>query len=333
MFIASGLSFDSLPRLRSFLDSSPAASEAIGGLVKIRGVRFDDGLGDEASPPQPGDLYHVLLGLAKLITPLHVGNKKQSNVALQLDLAQGANDGLLKVIVATRNKCGVAAGSPLVIDYGMEYDHDIVAEQVAATGRDPKRLKGLLDKYFTKLGERVPDGGSSPGTSQGLSPVKPPPGASQGSVEEAPSPNLKRCLPPASPADTPPTKRAHSDGADGEAQGSLVHTQASAGATPTHDERLEPKEPEAQAVTPKPEKNAVAETETSEVVIGKADKPFRMCLMWDPEAQKASLVAQEPLSSNKKVPPLTLLAYTNAGKAPFVGAAALAGWWWQWWWW
>ena len=331
VFIASGLSFDSLPKLRTFLGSSQAASEAIGGLVKIRGVRFDDGLGDNASPPQPGDLYHVILGLAKLVTPLHVSKRKHSNITLHLDLAQGANDGLLKVIVATRNKCGVAAGSPLVMDYGMEYDHDIVAEQVAATGRDPKRLKGLLDNYFAKLSAVASDGLPSPGSTPVSSPAKPAPAASQGSSgEEKPSPHNKRRVTFDKPGETPQPSRkaakkrksalkAHNDDGSGSAlkahddDGSDCPSQEeAAGETPTQGEEVIVDEP-----TPQPE--AKDDSVTSEVVIGNVDKPFKMCLVWDTETQEASLMAQEPLSGNKKIAPLTFLAYTIEGKAPFVG--------------
>ena len=339
VFNASGLSFDSLPKLRTFLGSSQAASEAIGGLVKIRGVRFDDGLGDDASPPQPGDLYHVILGLAKLVTPLHMSKKKHSNITLHLDLAQGANDGLLKVIVATRNKCGVAAGSPLVMDYGMEYDHDIVAEQVAATGRDPKRLKGLLDNYFAKLSAVASDGLPSPGSTPVSSPAKPAPAASQGSSgEEKPSPHNKRRVsfdkpaPAASQGQGSSRKaakkrksalKAHDDDGSGSAlkahndDGSECPSQEeAAGETPTQGEEVIVDEP-----TPKPEEKD--DSVTSEVVIGNVDTPFKMCLVWDTEAQEASLVAQEPLSGNKKIAPLTFLAYTIEGKAPFVGVKKL----------
>ena len=113
-------------------------------------VRIDNVMLDDADTV--GSLYFVMTGVGRYLqhyAPL----KKYPNAILVVDTSAGVNDGLVNLVVRTRNKCGVAPGTPLVINYGMEYDHEGVGAVVGQP--DPKRARGLLQMFFDKLGREA----------------------------------------------------------------------------------------------------------------------------------------------------------------------------------
>ena len=83
----SGLTFDSLEKLSSFLHSGESTKDFINAMVRVDGVHLSD-----ANPPKVGPLYHVLTGFGRLVKPYHP-MKKYPNTQLKVDPASGPNDG------------------------------------------------------------------------------------------------------------------------------------------------------------------------------------------------------------------------------------------------
>ena len=130
-----GLAYDTVDRLRTFLNTDPEGvnTDFVSSLVRIDNVILGE---DE----KRGSLFFALTGVGRFLqhyAPL----KKAPNCVLAVDTSVGVNDGLLSLVVRTRNKGGVAAGSPLVINYGMDYDHDAVGGECWAA--EPEARKGL----------------------------------------------------------------------------------------------------------------------------------------------------------------------------------------------
>ena len=65
--------------------------------------------------------WRVLTGAARYVRHYHPV-RKAPNCVLTVDASAGANDGLLKLVVKTGNRLGIAKGQPIVLDYGEGYD-------------------------------------------------------------------------------------------------------------------------------------------------------------------------------------------------------------------
>ena len=67
----------------------------------------------------------------------------------------GAGDGFLQLEVKTRNARGIAPHSPLVANFGLEWDGDTAA---GSTESEPaaKKMKGALDQYFISKAAACP---------------------------------------------------------------------------------------------------------------------------------------------------------------------------------
>ena len=126
-----GLTFDSIDKLRRFIESS--GKEFLAPIIRLDNVHLDD-----QSPPKVGSLYHVVTGAGKYIRH-YASCRKTSNLRLEIDTSKGINDGLVKVRVCTRTKVGIAQGSPLLLNFGQDYDHDAIAKAVADEGNQPKK--------------------------------------------------------------------------------------------------------------------------------------------------------------------------------------------------
>ena len=83
----------------------------------------------------------------------HVG-AKLANVVLSVDLTAGTGDGFVQLIAKTRNRSGIAAGSVILLNFGVDYDHAAVTRVLADDAQQPKRIRTMLDAYFKKLGEQ-----------------------------------------------------------------------------------------------------------------------------------------------------------------------------------
>ena len=99
-------------------------------------------------------VYVVPIGIGKHLHHFAGIRKQGPNVQLVVDVGAGANDGFLAMQVRTRNRCGIAPGQPIVVNFGLEYDPDeraaTKAELMADSPNSTKR-KGILDHYFDQL--------------------------------------------------------------------------------------------------------------------------------------------------------------------------------------
>jgi len=158
LFPLRGLLFDTLAGLESFL-SEGGCKVLADRLVRVDGVEMDDS--DSVS-----SLYMVMTGLGRFLRHFAGVRRSGPNAVIMVNCGTGAGDGFLSVAVSTRNRQGIAAHSPVVINYGNEYDLMFKADTEEP---ESKRFCGALEKYFQKAVEeaRVADektGGVSPGT-------------------------------------------------------------------------------------------------------------------------------------------------------------------------
>ena len=135
--------------MRSFLEASEEHKSLQTMIVKITGLLLSsDGTTVDG---ETTTWYRVLTGAGRYVRHYSEVGKKQPNTALVLRTANGINDDLVELVVKTHNKCGISAGNPLLLDYGLTYDHHRVKEAVKGEP-DAKRFKGILEGYFAKLG-------------------------------------------------------------------------------------------------------------------------------------------------------------------------------------
>ncbi len=141
-----GLTFDSKAKLKEFLHAGDVNKCLSSNMCQINGLVMSD-----EQPPKLGSLFRVFTGLGRFVRP-YGALKKSPNVALVVNPGEGVNDGLVTLVVRTKNKGGVARGTPLVLNYGMEFDHDLADSMATSGSPETKRFRGLLAQYFTKLG-------------------------------------------------------------------------------------------------------------------------------------------------------------------------------------
>ena len=112
----------------------------------------------------PKTFYGILVGVAGEVMAPSQGQR--ANVELVLAPAQGLNPDLVKLVVKTRNKQGVAKGTELLLDYGDAFD---VTLPVLASGVQVPML-GPMDQYMKvssasrgadEVPEGEPDGGAT----------------------------------------------------------------------------------------------------------------------------------------------------------------------------
>ena len=156
-----GAIFTSLSKATSFL-RSPGNGFMSSSVVKIPGV---------AVHGEPTNLFVVLTGAARFCAD-YVGQRRFPNVSFHFDASAGASPQMLRLKVSTPSGCGVAAGQPLLLAYGQEYDHEWKNPEP-----EQKRFKGALDALFAQAAEAAQQ--SSPAkreTKETSTPVSPPVG-------------------------------------------------------------------------------------------------------------------------------------------------------------
>ena len=130
----------------------------------------------------PKTFYGVLVGIAgEVMAP---SQSQRANVELVLAPTQGLNPDLVKLVVKTRTKQGVAKGTELLLDYGDAFD---VTLPVLASGAQGKML-GPMDQYMKKVSrdaEQAPQGPQGP-------PAKDVHGIGARAEEESQEPEAKR---------------------------------------------------------------------------------------------------------------------------------------------
>ncbi len=63
---------------------------------------------------------------------------------LSCSLAAGAGDGFSQLVVKTRNMSGIAAGSPILLNHGMDCDHGAVAQVLSDDAAQPQKIRTML---------------------------------------------------------------------------------------------------------------------------------------------------------------------------------------------
>ena len=312
-----GLAYDSVETLRSFLNSNPSGRELVGGLVRIDGVQHET-LGDEGSASQSlGDfspsapkfapIYFVMTGIGRYVRHYAQAGAKQANAVLSCNLGAGAGDGLVQLVVKTRNRSGIAAGSPVLLNFGMDYDHSVVSRVFAEEASQPKRLRTMLDAYFKRLGERdAQEAAAASGEGAAL--------AIDAASVATPAPA------PATPTQVP--------------RPSAVVPETPM-PTPTQIPMLPAPTPTTLAITtPPPAPTAISPVELKllpgEAVVGEISQPFAAKLVHKGGsspggASSIRLAAAVQLPGNKKVPPNTVLAVAKEGTMTTPADAAAAG--------
>ena len=139
--LVTGLLYDSVASLTTFL-SHGGNRVLVDRLVEIRGL----GLADETV----GSLYMAITGVARYLRHYLGVRRGGPNAVLMVQTGNGCGDGLVKCVVQTRNGVGIAAKSPVVINYGNEYDINVATMAAASDEGDAKRFRGVLDEYFKK---------------------------------------------------------------------------------------------------------------------------------------------------------------------------------------
>ena len=136
-----GLLYDSVASLTTFL-SHGGNRVLVDRLVDIRGLGFAD--------DTEGSLYMAITGVARYLRHYLGVRRGGPNAVLMVQTGMGCGDGLVKCVVQTRNGVGIAAKSPVVINYGNEYDINVATMAAASDEGDAKRFRGVLDEYFRK---------------------------------------------------------------------------------------------------------------------------------------------------------------------------------------
>jgi hypothetical protein len=314
-----GLLFDSMERLTAFFHTNDCGKEFLGNVVKIEGIHEEDTTAQasagSAALMRATSMYFVITGIGRFFRHYATSGKQVPNVALSVNVAAGAGDGLLQVIVRTRNRCGVALGSQLVLNYGMEYDHQAVAKSEAAASQSPKRLRGLLDSFFAKLG---PHDGPQAAAAVGESSAAAAAGAAALALADAAAkltdPSAAGATAtqavqpaPADPAAVPQTGSGASAAVlqTGSGASAAVLQTGSAGSAAVPESGGQHSAPA-----------ATLTLASGEEVINEIKAPLHLAVVF---GKQIRLAAMTPLEGNKKLPPRTLLATTSNGT---IGATA-----------
>ena len=139
-----GLLYDSVASLTTFL-SHGGNRVLVDRLLEIRGL----GMADDTEGSL-GSLYMAVTGVARFLRHYLGVRRGGPNAVLMVQTGMGCGDGLVKCVVQTRNGVGIAAKSPVVINYGNEYDINVATMAAASDEGDAKRFRGVLDEYFRK---------------------------------------------------------------------------------------------------------------------------------------------------------------------------------------
>jgi hypothetical protein len=126
------LLYSDIRTLSEFLNGAGAAL-ADGTLVKLTNLLT--ATGDTMA------MYAVMVGVCTYARDFR-GKRARANAFLRVRPNIGANDGVLQLVVNTRNGCGIAAGSDILCDFGENYTPTSVPTSMLAGG---KRFRGALD--------------------------------------------------------------------------------------------------------------------------------------------------------------------------------------------
>ena len=311
-----GLLYDSVAGLTTFL-SHGGNKVLVDRLLEIRGLGLAD---DEA-----GSLHMAITGVARYVRHYLGVRRGGPNAVLVVQTGKGCGDGLVKCIVQTRNGVGIAAKSPVVINYGNEYDVSVATTAAASDEGDAKRFRGVLDEYFAKQGAWSATSGTSAGNSE--------PAAAMATTAKPSSATSQKAGTEVQTGEAAAGSVAGSiSGVDATAAKSAAKARAAAKATtpvttPTPmgstasssgaDETA--KRPQPPLALP-PAKMA----KTGEIELGTITSPISASLLL--VTGKGQLIVRATVEGSKKVPPRTVMAKCKDGKVQKQGSGGGPAW-------
>ena len=131
------LLFTSPRNVAEFVNGEGNSALLDGPLMTIKNIATPSG--------ETMTLHAVFVGLAMFIRDFR-GKRQRPNAAIEISTSKGANDGFINFAVQTRNGVGIAAGSPIVVDYGEHYKPTAVNTDSAPA----KRFRGAIDVVFAR---------------------------------------------------------------------------------------------------------------------------------------------------------------------------------------
>ncbi len=133
----SAVFFDAHTALEAFLNAG--GNKILGDrVVCIENVRRG---------PETGTVWAVLVGAGRFLRHYLGVRRAGANATIELDLSKGAKDGCLGLRVRTRNGQGIAAKSPIVVNFGPGFD---IARTAEADEPEMKKFRGAIEQYFKK---------------------------------------------------------------------------------------------------------------------------------------------------------------------------------------
>ena len=95
-------------------------------------------------------------GAAPATLPRRAQGRPEHEPCGRVGVSNGANDGLLSIVVHTRSQSGIAARSPLALNFRTDYNF-VAAKEQDVDEPDTKMFRGVLDSYFARVAtESIP---------------------------------------------------------------------------------------------------------------------------------------------------------------------------------
>jgi len=292
------LLFESKPGLQAFLQSDSSRAYLCDRIVEIRNVQK----GPEAMPLT---LWGLLVGCAGYLQHYQGIRRQGPNATLEVHCGEGPNDGVLKVICSTRNGAGIAPKAEIVINYGPDYDLTVAAPQP-----ESKKFKGALDAFFSRKAVAQAQEGNDLGA-DGDEPKPPVGAAATGAGGPGPGKSASETAGPA-----PAAASGGSAPAAAASGGSAPAAAASGGSAPAAASGSGGSAPTGSAIPAPMAKHvqlALAESQTADAVILCKDL-LNVFGAYYLSASSVLKVFSSDTSTNKKLPPRTILASFNQGK-------------------
>ena len=138
---APALFYDDFSILREFLRQNPRFADRV---VKIEGVKKNG---------QILPIFAILVGVAQYAQHFQ-GIRGRPNAALQFSPVLGFNSTALEIVASTRTGVGIAAGAPVLLDYGCSFDVGAARKETEGSS---DIFSGALDALFESQRDRLPD--------------------------------------------------------------------------------------------------------------------------------------------------------------------------------
>jgi hypothetical protein len=277
-------------------------------------------LGDE-DDVRSADVFVALCGAGRFLRHYLGLRKSGPNAVVRAHTDQGANDGFLRCYVATRNGAGIAAGSPVVINFGPDYD--ATAAHSSLEEPSTKRLRGALDLLFLKAATGAEAGSASSGGGLSPQPVAPvartPPRSSEAGGGMSPHEKGTSGPPSASPSvvKLAPTPTPAGSGGDEVVATVPAQTPPSGESKVAEPVAASPKSPAPEKLLPKAwDPKVPLGPDASKILLADDIPPGKFRLEFDMPIDGAggALTLVSTDKSNRKIPPRTALVFFRTGR-------------------